>query len=49
MPRNQRLAEAIRASGRRLEDLAADVGAHPKTLERWISSGGSRTPRPADG
>jgi hypothetical protein len=39
MPRNQRLADAIRSSGRSLEDLAADVEAHPKTLERWISSG----------
>lgn len=39
MPRNQRLADAIRSSGRSLEDLAADVGAHPKSLERWISSG----------
>lgn len=39
MPRNQRLADAIRASGRSVEDLAADVGAHPKTVERWVSSG----------
>ena len=39
MPRNHRLADAVRASGRSLDDLAADVGAHPKTLERWISSG----------
>ena len=45
MPRNQRLADAIRSSGRSLEDLAADVGAHPKSLERWISSG--RLPHPA--
>jgi transcriptional regulator with XRE-family HTH domain len=39
MPRNHRLADAIRSSGRSVEDLAADVGAHPKTLERWVSSG----------
>jgi hypothetical protein len=39
MPRNHRLADAVRASGRSLDDLADDVGAHPKTLERWISSG----------
>ncbi|MGB0096660.1 MAG: helix-turn-helix transcriptional regulator [Solirubrobacteraceae bacterium] len=39
MARNQRLADAVRSSGRRLEDLAADAGAHPKTMERWISSG----------
>jgi transcriptional regulator with XRE-family HTH domain len=39
MLRNQRLADAIRYSGRSLEDLAADVGVHPKTLERWVSSG----------
>jgi hypothetical protein len=39
MARNQRLADAVRSSGRPLEDRAADVGAHPKTLERWISSG----------
>jgi hypothetical protein len=39
MPRNQRLDDAIRSSGRSLEDLAADVEAHPKTLERWVKSG----------
>jgi hypothetical protein len=39
MPRNHRLADAIRSSGRSVEDLAAGVGAHPKTLERWVSSG----------
>ena len=39
MPRNQRLADAIRSSGRSVEDLAAEVEAHPKTLERWVSSG----------
>jgi lambda repressor-like predicted transcriptional regulator len=45
MPRNQRLADAIRSSGRSLEDLAAEVGAHPKTLERWVGCG--RLPHPA--
>jgi hypothetical protein len=39
MPRNHRLADAIRSSGRSVEDLAAGVGAHPKTLKRWVSSG----------
>jgi transcriptional regulator with XRE-family HTH domain len=39
MSRNQRLADAIRSSGRSVEDVAADVGAHPKTVERWVSSG----------
>lgn len=39
MARNQRLADAIRSTGRTVEDLAAEVGVHPKTVERWISSG----------
>ncbi len=45
MARNQRLHDAIRQSGRRLEDLADEVGADPKTVERWITTG--RLPRPA--
>ncbi|MGZ6777811.1 MAG: hypothetical protein ACXVGO_02330 [Mycobacterium sp.] len=45
MARNQRLHDAIRHSGRRLEDVADDVGADPKTVERWITTG--RLPRPA--
>ena len=44
MSRNQRLGDAIRSSGRSVEDLAAEVGAHPKTVERWVSSG--RLPHP---
>jgi transcriptional regulator with XRE-family HTH domain len=43
MTRNQRLADAISASGRRLHDLADEVGVDPKTVERWVSSG--RLPR----
>jgi transcriptional regulator with XRE-family HTH domain len=39
MSRNQRLAEAIRSSGRSVDDLAAEIGAHPKTVERWVSAG----------
>jgi transcriptional regulator with XRE-family HTH domain len=45
MARNQRLHDAIRQSGRRLDDLADEVGADPKTVERWITTG--RLPRPA--
>lgn len=45
MARNQRLHDAIRQNGRRLDDLAYEVGADPKTVERWITSG--RLPRPA--
>ena len=45
MARNQRLYNAVRQSGRRLQDLADEVGADPKTVERWITTG--RLPRPA--
>jgi hypothetical protein len=44
MPRNQRLYDAIRQSGKRLEDIADEVDADPKTVGRWISG---RLPRPA--
>lgn len=42
---NQRLHDAIRQSGRRLHDIAEEVGADPKTVGRWINTG--RLPRPA--
>jgi transcriptional regulator with XRE-family HTH domain len=45
MSRNQRLYDAIRQSGRRLEDIAEAVDADPKTVGRWITAG--RLPRPA--
>ena len=45
MARNQRLHDAIRKNGHRLTDLADEVGADPKTVERWISTG--RLPRPS--
>ena len=45
MARNQRLHDAILRSGWRLEDLAEEVGADPKTVTRWITTG--RLPRPA--
>jgi transcriptional regulator with XRE-family HTH domain len=45
MARNQRLHDAIRQSGRRLDDIAEEVGADPKTVGRWITTG--RLPRPA--
>jgi hypothetical protein len=45
MARNQRLYEAIRQSGRRLDNLAEEVGADAKTVERWITTG--RLPRAA--
>ena len=45
MARNQRLHDTIRQNGRRLEDVAEEVGAHSKTVERWITTG--RLPRPA--
>lgn len=45
MPRNQRLHDAIRQSGRRLDEVAEQVGADPKTVGRWITTG--RLPRPA--
>jgi len=45
MSRNQRLYDAIRQSGKRLEDIADEVDADPKTVGRWIADG--RLPRPA--
>ena len=45
MPRNQRLYEAIRQSGKHLKDIADEVDADPKTVGRWVSVG--RLPRPA--
>jgi len=45
MARNQRLHDAIRQSGRRPEDIAGEIEADPKTVERWITTG--RLPRPA--
>ena len=45
MSRNQRLHDAIRESGKRLDDVAEEVGADPKTVGRWITTG--RLPRPA--
>jgi transcriptional regulator with XRE-family HTH domain len=45
MSRNQRLYDAIRQSGKRLEDIADHVDADPKTVGRWITDG--RLPRPA--
>lgn len=45
MARNQRLDDAIRRSGKRLEDVAEAVSADPKTARRWITTG--RLPRPA--
>lgn len=45
MPRNQRLYDAIRQSGKRLEDIAEAVDVDPKTVSRWITDG--RLPRPA--
>jgi hypothetical protein len=38
------LYDAVRQSGRSFEDLADEVGADPKTVERWINTG--RLPRP---
>ena len=45
MARNQRLYDAIRQHGQRPDELAYEVGADPKTVERWIAAG--RLPRPA--
>lgn len=45
MARNERLHDAIRHSGRRLADVADEVGTDPKTVERWVTTG--RLPRPA--
>lgn len=44
MSRNQRLHDAIRQTGKRLEDIADKVGTDPKTVSRWIRDG--RLPRP---
>ena len=44
MARNQRLVDAIRTSGRRVEEFAEELGVDPKTVERWVSTG--RVPRP---
>ena len=43
MTRNQRLADAIRTSGRRVDEFADVLGVDPKTVERWVSTG--RVPR----
>lgn len=45
MGKNQVLYDAIRQAGRRVEDIAHEVGADPKTVERWVSTG--RIPRPS--
>jgi hypothetical protein len=45
MARNQRLHDAIRQNGHRFGDIADEVGADPKTVERWVTTG--RLPRPA--
>lgn len=45
MSRNQRLYDAIRQVGRRYQELADELGADPKTVERWVTEG--RLPRPA--
>jgi hypothetical protein len=45
MARNQRLLDAIRHTGRRLGDVADEVGADAKAVERWITTG--RLPRAA--
>ncbi len=45
MSRNQRLYDAIRHAGKRLEDVAEEGDADPKTVGRWINDG--RLPRPA--
>lgn len=44
MSRNQRLHDAIKQSGKRLDEVAEAVGADPKTVGRWITTG--RLPRP---
>jgi transcriptional regulator with XRE-family HTH domain len=44
MARNQRLYDAIHRTGKRYEDVAAEVGADPKTVERWVTNG--RLPHP---
>jgi transcriptional regulator with XRE-family HTH domain len=43
MPRNQRLYDAIRQSGKGLDDIARAVQADSKTVGRWITDG--RVPR----
>ncbi|MGH2843005.1 MAG: helix-turn-helix domain-containing protein [Solirubrobacteraceae bacterium] len=45
MSRNQRLHDAIRQTGKRIDDIADTVGTDPKTVSRWVSTG--RLPRPA--
>lgn len=45
MSRNQRLYDAIRQVGKRYQDVADELGADPKTVERWVTEG--RLPRPA--
>jgi transcriptional regulator with XRE-family HTH domain len=45
MSKNQRLQDAIRQAGRTIEDVAGEVGADPKTVGRWVTTG--RLPRPA--
>jgi hypothetical protein len=45
MSRNQRLYDAIRQTGKRLEEIAHEVDSDPKTVGRWITTG--RLPRPS--
>jgi hypothetical protein len=44
MSRNQRLYDAIRTAGKRIDDVAREVEADTETVSRWISHG--RLPRP---
>src|ERR1700737_2818598 len=44
MKRNQRLHDAIRQSGRTVDDLGEAIGTNPKTIERWVTTG--RIPHP---
>src|SRR4051794_8670583 len=43
---NERLRRAVLDAGMTVDDLAAEIGIDPKTLERWITRG--RVPHPAN-
>jgi transcriptional regulator with XRE-family HTH domain len=45
MPTNERLRDAMHRAGRSADDIAAELGVDPKTVERWVTQGRSPYPK----